>query len=287
MSTNTDLRIGLSQQDSALHLARHSTPAFEEFFAMGPRNFSIAAGAVALMLSTAALAERVKREGVIISGSPNGLNVRTREGPITVVVSPDTRIRQVKGLSRSTRSTRDLIPGLIIKIDGDQQGSTIAASNIDFKESDWRNAIATKAGTQQEFAELRQAIIDGNEYVIREETTVYFKSGSAVIAESYKQNLRALAQKAPSYGNYRVSILGFADPRGNAAANERLSLRRAGMVSNFLRQTGSIQPGRVLSPSAMGEGTAAPGEAAPPASDDEARRVVVRVVTPKAQLGQQ
>lgn len=254
---------------------------------MGPRNFSIAAGAVALMLSTAALAERVKREGVIISGSPNGLNVRTREGPITVVVSPDTRIRQVKGLSRSTRSTRDLIPGLIIKIDGDQQGSTIAASNIDFKESDWRNAIATKAGTQQEFAELRQAIIDGNEYVIREETTVYFKSGSAAIAESYKQNLRALAQKAPSYGNYRVSILGFADPRGNAAANERLSLRRAGMVSNFLRQTGSIQPGRVLSPSAMGEGTAAPGEAAPPASDDEARRVVVRVVTPKAQLGQQ
>lgn len=254
---------------------------------MGPRNFSIAAGAVALMLSTAALAERVKREGVIISGSPNGLNVRTREGPITVVVSPDTRIRQVKGLSRSTRSTRDLIPGLIIKIDGDQQGSTIAASNIDFKESDWRNAIATKAGTQQEFAELRQAIIDGNEYVIREETTVYFKSGSAAIAESYKQNLRALAQKAPSYGNYRVSILGFADPRGNAAANERLSLKRAGTVSNFLRQTGSIQPGRVLSPSAMGEGTAAPGEAAPPASDDEARRVVVRVVTPKTQLGQQ
>ena len=261
---------------------------------MGPRNFSIAAGAVALMLSTAALAERVKREGVIISGSPNGLNVRTREGPITVVVSPDTRIRQVKGLSRSTRSTRDLIPGLIIKIDGDQQGSTIAASNIDFKESDWRNAIATKAGTTQEFekaaserAELRQAIIDGNEYVIQEESTVYFKTGSAAIAESYKQNLRALAKKAPSYGNYRISILGFADPRGNAAANERLSLRRAGVVSNFLRQTGSIQPGRVLSPSAMGEGTAAPGEAAPPASNDEARRVVVRVVTPKTQLGQQ
>lgn len=250
------------------------------------RIFSIAAATAALMISTSALAERVKREGVIISSDQNGLNVRTREGPITVVVAPNTRIRQVKGLSRSTRSARDLIPGLIIKIDGDQQGSTIAASNIDFKESDWRNAIATKAGTQQEFAELRQAIIDGNEYIIREETTVYFKTGSAVIAESYKQNLRALAQKAPSYGNYRISILGFADPRGNAAANERLSLKRAGAVSNLLRQTGSIQPGRVLSPSAMGEGTAAPGEAVP-ASNDEARRVVVRVVTPKTQLGQQ
>lgn len=249
------------------------------------RVYGIAAIAAGLMFSTAALAERVKREGVIVSGDANGYNVRTREGPVTVVVPPNARIRQVKGLSKKDRAVKDLIPGLIIKIDGDQQGSTLTASSVEFKESDWRNAIATKAGTMEQFSELRQAIIDGNEYVIREESTVYFKSGSAVIAEQYKQNLRTLAQKAPSFGNYRVSILGFADPRGNAAANERLSLKRAGAVSNFMRQTGSIEPGRVLSPSAMGEGTAAPGEAAP-TSDDEARRVVVRIVTPKSQLTQ-
>src|SRR4029450_2430002 len=102
---------------------------------------------------------------------------------------------------------------------------------------------------------------------------------------SYKQQLRALAQKAPTFGNYRISILGFADPRGNAAAHERLSQNRAAAVSNYLRQSGHIQPGRVLSPSAMGEGTAAPGEAAP-TSNDEARGVVVRLVTPKTQLTQ-
>jgi hypothetical protein len=50
-----------------------------------------------------------------------------------------------------------------------------------------------------------------------------------------------------------------------------------------MRQTGHIQPGRVLSPSAMGEGPVAPGEAAP-GTDAEARRVVVRIVTPKTQL---
>ena len=82
-----------------------------------------------------------------------------------------------------------------------------------------------------------------------------------------------------------MSILGFADPHGNAEANERLSQRRAQAVSNYLRQTGQIQPGRVLSPSAMGEGTTAPGEK-PPASNNEARRVVVRIVTPKGQLTQ-
>ena len=121
--------------------------------------------------------------------------------------------------------------------------------------------------------------------MIQDETTVYFKVGSSVVAPSYKENLKALAQKAPSFGNYRISILGFADPTGNAAANERLSLKRAGAVSNYLRQTGLIQPGRVLSPSAMGEGTTAPDETAP-SNNDEARRVVVRVVTPKTQLTQ-
>src|SRR5262249_29241273 len=162
-------------------------------------------------------------------------------------------------------------------------GGSVTAEKIEFKERDWRSAIAAKAGTTAEFAELRKAIIEGQEYVIQAETTVYFPTGSSVVAEQYKTELRALAEKAPSFGNYRISILGFADSRGNAAANERLSQKRAAAVSNYLRQTGKIQPGRVLSPSAMGEGTTAPGEATP-SNNDEARRVVVRVVTPKTQL---
>ena len=113
--------------------------------------------------------------------------------------------------------------------------------------------------------------------------TVYFDTGRSDVSSAHQIQLRQLAQNAASHGNYRISILGFADQRGDPAANERLSLRRAMAVSNFIRQTGSIEPGRVLSPSAMGEGTTAPGLAAP-TSDDEARRVVVRVVTPKTQL---
>ena len=247
---------------------------------------SLAILAAGLLVSTSALAEPVKTEAVVTSISGNVINARTTNGPLTIVLTPSTKISQTSGLaSKTAKPVKSLIPGLIFTVKGDMQGQTVTAQDIRFKERDWRAAVAAKAGTVEQFAELRQAIIDGNEYVIREESTVYFKTGSAVIAESYKANLRALAQKAPSYGNYRLSILGFADPRGNAAANERLSLKRAAAVSNFLRQTGSIQPGRVLSPSAMGEGTAAPGEAVP-TSADEARRVVVRVVTPKGQLTQ-
>jgi len=246
--------------------------------------------ALALAASAPALAEEVKTEAVIVSHNGGQLAARTRQGDVTIQVNSSTRIREVSGLSKKTRDAKTLIPGLIIQVEGDQQGDTIQASEIDFKTKDWRSAIATKAGTSEEFAknaqqlsELRQAIIDGQEYVIQQEATVYFATGKATIAPEYQAQLRALAQKAPSYGNYRISILGFADPRGNAEANERLSLKRAMAVSNFMRQSGHIEPGRVLSPSAMGEGTQAPGEAAP-ASDAEARRVVVRVVTPKTQL---
>ena len=251
---------------------------------MKTRNFGLAALAATLAISTAALAEPFKSEAVVTKVEGSTISARTVNGPITVHLTPETSIAQTSGIARKTTKTaKSIIPGLILTVDGDAQGNVVTAANIRFKEKDWRTAVATKAGTTEQFAELRNAIIDGNEYVIQEEATVYFPSGSSVIGASYKQRLQELARKAPSYGNYRISILGFADPRGNAQANERLSLKRAGAVSNYLRQTGHIQPGRVLSPSAMGEGTTAPGESAP-AGNDEARRVVVRVVTPKTQL---
>jgi outer membrane protein OmpA-like peptidoglycan-associated protein len=245
--------------------------------------------ATALMVSVAAvpaLAEEVKTEAVITSVDGNTINARSTAGPLTVVLTPETKITQTSGIAKKdARDAKALLPGLIFTVEGDQQGDTVTAEDIKFKEKDWRTAVATKAGTTEQFSELRKAIIEGQEYVIQDETTVYFNTGSAAISASDKANLQALAEKAPSFGNYRISILGFADPQGNAAANERLSLKRAGSVSNYLRQTGKIEPGRVLSPSAMGEGTAAPGETAP-TSNEGARRVVVRVVTPKTQLTQ-
>jgi OOP family OmpA-OmpF porin len=247
----------------------------------------------ALMVSTSAIAQEVEREGVIVSRNQNQLNIRIPGGNMTVVVTPSTRIRENRSgaLAGSRDSSPDrLIPGLIIKAEGDQQGNTLTASEIEYRERDWRAAIASTAGTQEQFAEaaseraaLRQAIIDGNEYEIRQEATVNFATGSTAINAEDQAELRALAQAAPGFGNYRVSIIGFADSRGNPAANERLSLRRAIAVSNYLRQTGAIQPGRVLSPTAMGEGNLPP-DMAPPSNDAEARRVVVRVVTPKGQL---
>lgn len=240
----------------------------------------------AFVISSAATAEPVKTEAVIISAKDGTIQAKSREGPLTVVVTPGTKISETSGLaSKKARDAKSLIPGLIFTVKGDRQGQTVTAEDIRFKDRDWRAAIASKAGTTEQFAELRSAIIGGQEYAIRDEKTVYFQTGSAVVSASDKQHLQELARKASSFGNYRISILGFADPRGNAAANERLSKKRSTAVANYLRQSGLIEPGRVLADSAMGEGTKAPGEAAP-ITNEGARRVVVRVITPKVQLSQ-
>jgi len=253
---------------------------------MGIRKASLFIMTAAFIAAAPALAEPMKTEAVITKVDGNTISAKTMNGPLTVILTPSTDIAQTSGLaSKTTKTAKSLIPGLIFTVDGDMHGQSLTAEHIRFKEKDWRTAVATKAGTTEQFSELRKAIIEGQEYVIRDEAAVYFPSGSAVVGATYKQKLRELAEKAPSYGNYRVSILGFADPRGKATANERLSEKRAKAVSNYLRQTGYIQPGRVLSPSAMGEGTTAPGEAAP-TGHDAARRVVVRIVTPKTQLTQ-
>src|SRR5687768_7531081 len=131
--------------------------------------------ATVLLVSTSALAEQVKTEAVITSVEGSTINARTVNGPLTVVLTPSTKISQTSGIARKdSKPVTSLIPGLIFTVDGDMQGQTLTAEDIRFKERDWRAAIAAKAGTVEQLAELRQAIIDGNEYVIREETMVYF-----------------------------------------------------------------------------------------------------------------
>jgi outer membrane protein OmpA-like peptidoglycan-associated protein len=270
-------------------------------FNMGFNKLGMALFAAALAFSSSAMAQDdTQREGVILSQNGSNLSLRTREGPLNVVLSPTTEIRETAGIAqRRTRTAGSLMPGLIIKVHGTQAGNTLTADRVEYRERDWRSAVASAGGTQEalaaaaaeraamraETAELRNAIINGQEYVLREEVTVLFRSGSAAIAPEYQAQLRRIAQAAPGYGNYRFSIIGFADPRGNAAANERLSDRRATAVRNFLNQSGHIQTGRVLPAAPMGEGTTAAGETAP-TSDAEARRVLVRLVTPKTQLTQ-
>lgn len=239
------------------------------------------AASVALLASTPALAQDDKLEGVIIRSGDGQVVLQTGNTEQTVTLDPDTRIRATTGalnVRKEDKAASDLLPGLPIKVQGTNNGGSFSADEIEFKQSDYRTAVQIRAGQ----AETREALAQTGEFDVQAETNVYFASGSAAINAEGRRSLNDLAAQAQTIDGYAISVLGYADPTGDAAANQRLSNRRAQNVIDYLKQRPGIQPGRVIAASAMGEVDT--GAAATPASNAEARRVTARVVTSKARL---
>ena len=240
------------------------------------------ATAALLLAPTTALAQDDKLEGVIVQADGNQVVLQVGNARQTVTLDGDTRIRQTSGplnARREDKQAGDLLPGLPIQVQGTAGGGSFAADEISFKESDYRTAVQIRAGQ----AETREALAQTGEYELKHEATVYFASGSATISAEGKQALDQLATQALGVDGYAISVLGYADPTGDAAANQRLSERRAQNVIDYLKQRPGIQPGRVLSASAMGEVTLT-GADDSPANYRSARRVTARVVVSKARL---
>jgi outer membrane protein OmpA-like peptidoglycan-associated protein len=235
------------------------------------------------------LAQAQEIQGIIVTSENGQITVKTPQGDQALTLSPDARIRSVSGPLGGQKETvppTALIPGLPVTIEADNSTGQLVATSIEYKAKDYKTAAQIQAGVQQTAqreAELRSAYSKMGSWDIRAEKSVYFKVGSAVLSPEAKQELNSVAQEAKSLNGYVVSVLGYADPTGNAAANERLSNRRAQTVINYLKQSGELMPGRVLSASAMGEMNIPVAEPTS-ASYENARRVTVRVLTSSAHL---
>lgn len=248
----------------------------------------LAASAAALYVSPT-LAQMQEIQGIVVTNKDGQLTIKTPQGDQTISLPANTRVRSVAGAlggQKETVPTTALIPGLPVTIDIDSSTGQPVATNIEYKAKDYKTAAQIQAGVQETArreAELRSAYSRMGDWDVRAEKNVYFKVGSTALSAAAKQDLQALAQEAKAHKGYVVSVLGYADPTGNAAANEKLSNRRAQTVINYLKQSGHLLPGRVLSASAMGEmkiPTAQPDSAA----YESARRVTVRVLTSAAHL---
>jgi outer membrane protein OmpA-like peptidoglycan-associated protein len=248
----------------------------------------IVAGA-ATLIAVPALAQSQEIQGIVVTNQNGRLTIKTPQGDQTIVVPSHIRVRSISGAFNGKKEVVPLtavIPGLPVVIDVDSSAGHLVAREIDYKAKDYKTAAQIQAGVQETArreAELRNAYSKMGNWDIRAEKTVYFKVGSAVVSPETKRNLIELASTAKNHKGYVVSVLGYADPTGNAAANERLSNRRAQAVINFLKQSGHLLPGRVLSASAMGEMNI-PVDAPDSASYANARRVTVRVLTSAAHL---
>jgi OmpA-OmpF porin, OOP family len=260
------------------------------------RSFLIAS-AVTTFAAAPIFAAPQEIQGIIVNHVGGQITVKTIHGNQSIPLAPHVRIRQVSGVFGANKEQQPigvLIPGLPVTVKANDSSGHLVAEEIDFKKSEHKTARQVQAGveetkrqaeeTARREAELRSAYMKLGEWDVKLEKNVYFKTGSAVISAQGKQTLGEVAREAPKHKGYVVSVLGYADPRGTAKANERLSNRRAQAVINYLKQSGHLQPGRVLSASAMGEVYLKAAEAADEQAHANSRRVTVRVVTSAAHL---
>lgn len=81
---------------------------------------------------------------------------------------------------------------------------------------------------------------------------VTFASGSALLNADAKAQIGEVAAALKNYPSARVSLRGYADPEGDAAANQALSAQRTDAVRNALVDAGAAIA-QVTSAKALGE----------------------------------
>jgi outer membrane protein OmpA-like peptidoglycan-associated protein len=132
--------------------------------------------------------------------------------------------------------------------------------------------------TQKRFGEM-------GEVVTKDQYTVLFATGDYSLSDEAKQALANVAKQGLAYSKgWGISVAGFADASGNAAANQVLSKERAQAVAAYLLQECGVPVGRILAPGAMGE-TNPVGSNESPSGRAENRRVDVKLLLNKGVAG--
>lgn len=229
----------------------------------------------------AALAQAGQLNGTITSHEGSTIVVRTAEGDLPVLLTPSTEIRGTSGMlgiRGESHPESDLIPGLIVQVTIVPGSDQLTAGEVNFKNDDLRTARQISAGlvgTDARVAENTERIDNFGQLVSAGRTQVFFDVGSATLSDQGKADLDAIAAQARGLNTaYRLAVVGRADPTGNAAANQRLSERRAQAVTDYLMHNAGMTPDKFIPTAALGSAPVAQ-DPNPPANNAEARRVTV------------
>jgi len=233
-------------------------------------------GAFAGSVVQAADGDKIKVKGVITGVQGDSIViVDESKSSHTIDVTDQTVLKKTKGLTGVIHEKIDrsvLAAGLPVAVEGVAAGDRLTASEIKFKSEDLKTTQQIQAG----LASTNARMDDFGSYDLLASTEVLFDSGSATLSAAAQSDLAAFAEKAKQTDAYQIVLQGFTDSTGSAAANQRLSTRRADAVSNYLQQQAGLSPGRVHAGDGMG--------VAPDAGSGDnagARKVIVKLVVDK------
>ncbi len=229
-------------------------------------------------------------KGVISARNGDRVKVTSPDGTSTIIaVNDTTRVKAGGGLfgGGGKFTTAALLNGLPVTVKTLQADGVLLASQITFRNGDFKTANMIRNGTDQRFEEqtaateaLRGRMGDIDKYNIKFTTNAYFDTGKAVLSPQAKSELCATAAQAEATNNALMLVVGYTDSVGSDEYNQTLSEKRAASVINYLQQACHWKPYRMLTPTGM-------AKADPLASNDteegkaQNRRVSVNVLVSK------
>lgn len=230
-------------------------------------------------------------KGVISARSGDRMQVTAADGTKTLIAIDDsTRVKAstgLLGLGRSSLPATSLLNGLPVSVKTVHAGDALVASQINFRNNDFKTATMIRTGTAQGFEEqtaateaLRGRVGDIDQYNIKGTTSVNFDTGKAQLSPQARADLCAAAATAEQMKNALILVVGYTDSVGPEEYNQQLSEKRASRVVNYIQQACHWKPYRMLTPTGM-------AEADPLASNDspegkaQNRRVAVNILVSK------
>lgn len=155
-----------------------------------------------------------------------------------------------------------------------ERQSQVEALQVQLRQADARVAAAraSRARTLVASAAALTGSAAGARLAL--ESSVQFRTGSAELERHYEGQLRTLAALALQFPGAQVHLIGYADSRGPASLNQRLSADRVQAVRAVL-VNGGVEPGRI-GVRALGESEPL-YEAVDPEGRDFERRVLIRI----------
>jgi outer membrane protein OmpA-like peptidoglycan-associated protein len=180
------------------------------------------------------------------TGSLAATKIRFDKSDLEVAQSIDTRVAPAEERITAAEQNAERISG---QIDELMAISNAARGGAKAAQDTADAAVAGVNATNQRISAL-------DDYVVQTTSTVNFRVGSSALSPEAKAELDNVATTALTLRGYVLEITGFASADGNAAANKRLSERRAQAVIDYLVTTHSIPLRRIGTSYGFGENNA-------------------------------
>lgn len=177
------------------------------------------------------------------SGRLHADKIRFDKSDLEVAQSIQSRVGPVENRLTDTEQNAERMSGQIdelLAISNAARGGAKAAQDT---------ADAAVAGVNA----TNQRITSLDDFVVQSTSTVNFRVGSATLTPEAKRELDQVAVTAITMRGYVLEVTGFASADGNAAANKKLSERRAQTVIDYLVQTHNIPLRRIGTSYGFGE----------------------------------